>query len=119
MSRRTLVIASVILSGSVLAAAAQSVPGSTSDPVSPASHCLDQATGQAKLKTDAPSTAGSGADESSGLAASGLTSSSPSGAGSTASSSTVGDSSAAVGASRSGTPSSGAPRPRADNLSNC
>ena len=116
MSRRTLVIASVILSGSVLAAAAQSAP---SDAVSPASHCLDQATGQAKLKTDAPSTAGSGADESSGLAASGLTSGSPSGADSTTSSSTARDSSVVVGANRSGAPSSGASRPRADNLSNC
>ena len=80
MCSKTLVVASIFIAGGVLAAAAQSAPGTPQTP-SPATHCLDQATGQAKLKTDLASTTGSGADESSAMAASGLTKGSPSGAG--------------------------------------
>src|SRR5436190_14616927 len=65
MTRKTILLASVFLSGSVLAAVAQSSspssPSAGFGTISPATHCLDQATGQPKLKTAASGSAsGSG-----------------------------------------------------------
>jgi hypothetical protein len=91
MNGKILLLASVFLGGSVLAAAAQSGTGSGmgsgSGSISAATHCLDKATGQPKLKSAA---AGSG-----------------SGAGSMGSSGTSGSSANTGSGSRSGSAGAG------------
>jgi hypothetical protein len=99
MNGKTLLLASVFLGGSVLAAAAQSgtgTPGmgSGSGSISAATHCLDQATGQPRLKT-ASSGSGSGSmGGTSGSASSGMSGSGsgtkPDGSASTSGGSTTG-----------------------------
>jgi len=73
MRRKTLVMASALLSGSFLPAIAQSPPNTSSSAsslgsISASTHCVEQATGKVQRKTE------SGSDETSSLAASGLTS---------------------------------------------
>jgi hypothetical protein len=108
MNRKILLLASVFLSGSVLAAAAQTggSPGSGmgSGAISATTHCLDTATGQPRLKSAA---AGSGSGSGSSMGGS-SSSSSGMAAGSGGSTSTTG--SAPASGSASGSAAANLPR---------
>jgi hypothetical protein len=70
VNAKTLFLAAAFLSGSVFAAGAQTGSSSSSSGsgVSAATHCMDQATGQPRLKTASSGNLGSGSGSTSGSA---------------------------------------------------